>query len=490
VRAAAATIIALLLAATPTSARIWYITPDGTGDAPTIQAAIDSAAAGDEVFLASGTFHEIEIRMKSRIVLRGTAADWTILQGADQHTTLHCDAIQNVRIEDLQFIGGDYRMSVLDSQVDISRCTFRGGDADSMAGRALHSESSTLFLSDCLFAENSTWGDPSGRGAGIYCRAGDLSLEGCLFENNVVSGDAVGFGAGVFATGSTVVLDACEFRGNRAGNPEGGGVPPLGVGAGLYADSSTVTIARCTFAENLAARMLTNGEGGGAAIRNCGAVTIDDCQFVDNRGGFGASVAIRIAEGVVIRRCTFRGNRGREGSAIWCHRTFALTEDCLFVSNDNQAVWARGYNPGDSDLQLDRCTWFGTTGVSIYSYVWGSITVRNSIVANGTLDPGVECFYGEMMITCTNIWGNHGGDWVGCVADQAHIDGNFSADPLFCDADLGDFTLSSASPCLPGNHPDGVDCGLIGAFGQGCGPVSVEPETWAGIKARYRGGGP
>jgi hypothetical protein len=191
---ATATIIALLLAATPTSARIWYITPDGTGDAPTIQAAIDSAAAGDEVFLASGTFYETEIRMKSRIVLRGTVAG-TILQGADQHTTLHCRAIQNVRIEDLQLIGGDYRMSVLDSQVDISRCTFRGGDADSMAGRALHSESSTLFLSDCLFAENSTWGDLSGRGAGIYCRGGDVSLQGCLFENNVVSGDAVGFGA-------------------------------------------------------------------------------------------------------------------------------------------------------------------------------------------------------------------------------------------------------------------------------------------------------
>ena len=31
------------------------------------------------------------------------------------------------------------------------------------------------------------------------------------------------------------------------------------------------------------------------------------------------------------------------------------------------------------------------------------------------------------------------------------------------------------SPCLPGNHPDGYDCGLIGALGEGCAASSV-PE--------------
>ena len=35
---------ALLFLPTDTSARTWHITPDGTGDAPTIQAGVDSAA--------------------------------------------------------------------------------------------------------------------------------------------------------------------------------------------------------------------------------------------------------------------------------------------------------------------------------------------------------------------------------------------------------------------------------------------------------------
>ena len=50
----------------------------------------------------------------------------------------------------------------------------------------------------------------------------------------------------------------------------------------------------------------------------------------------------------------------------------------------------------------------------------------------------------------------------------------------------GLFSLAADSPCLPQNNDWGVQ---MGAFGQGCGPVAIEPESWGRIKARYRGGG-
>jgi len=111
-----------------------------------------------------------------------------------------------------------------------------------------------------------------------------------------------------------------------------------------------------------------------------------------------------------------------------------------------------------------------------------------TIVAFSTAGKGVACDgVSGPVLTCCDVYGNAGGDWLGCIGSQYGINGNFSADPLFCGADLGDFTLRSDSPCLPGQHPDSYDCGLIGAFSEGCaGPTAVEHTSWSAVKALFR----
>jgi hypothetical protein len=70
------------------------------------------------------------------------------------------------------------------------------------------------------------------------------------------------------------------------------------------------------------------------------------------------------------------------------------------------------------------------------------------------------------VLTCCNLYGNTNGDWIGCIADQEGSNGNISLDPLFCDAENGEFSLCSDSPCALDNNPG---CGQIGALGTGCG---------------------
>jgi hypothetical protein len=115
--------------------------------------------------------------------------------------------------------------------------------------------------------------------------------------------------------------------------------------------------------------------------------------------------------------------------------------------------------------------------------------VENTIIAYNT-ETGVDCL-GLLIapvVRCCDIYGNGEGDWVGCIADQLGIDGNISVCPSFCLMGNWSLGLCDGSPCLPGNHPDGYDCGLIGAQGEGCicGPSDTESATWGAIKSMYR----
>ena len=92
------------------------------------------------------------------------------------------------------------------------------------------------------------------------------------------------------------------------------------------------------------------------------------------------------------------------------------------------------------------------------------------------------------VIGCNNVWGNGDEDYWGAPAGE----NDFSVDPRFCgipslsDADravlaAGMFNLRADSPCLPGQHPYGSDCGLIGARADVCGRGKSIPVVAADL---------
>jgi len=179
--------------------------------------------------------------------------------------------------------------------------------------------------------------------------------------------------------------------------------------------------------------------------------------------------------------CVFRNcSAGELGGAYWTDSGNVLFERCVFSGNyaESNGGAIYGYPP----VRILDCTIVdNSTGASDDLTVINVTELRNTIAAfNDTSIP--FDFYGSSWdVTCCDVFGNAGGDYIGDLAGLDGINGNISLDPLFCDPDMDDFSLRSDSPCAPENN----DCGvLMGAWPVGC-STAVSSRSWSEVKALY-----
>jgi hypothetical protein len=222
-----------------------------------------------------------------------------------------------------------------------------------------------------------------------------------------------------------------------------------------------LTIRRSRFVGNV-----RDGDTGGAlAVVNYPTALIEDSWFEANQArGAGAILLAGSPAHHIIRRCTFVGNDAGlgEGGAIQSSSHTLTIEGCTFFGNGQQIDWA-------------------TAGSAIT--LNGSIqALRNSVIAANTGDQAVGLSgTGSVQSSCNVYWANPLGDASGFVLDATDL----TVDPQFCDAAALDFTVNETSPCLPGNgHAACVE--LIGAWGEGCGTIAVDPSSWGKVKSGFR----
>jgi len=161
------TLAAFLASVSSTShARTWYVKADGTGDAPTLEAAVDSSAEGDEILVGPGT-HQIEWEMllKNDMVATSENGPWeTRIVPKPMHyppSGFSCVGVYSVTISGLWFEG------------------FGGGPSD--FGPITVYQSSGLHIENNVFVNN--------RQAGIAILAVVPGQSEVYIEHNTIVGN-------------------------------------------------------------------------------------------------------------------------------------------------------------------------------------------------------------------------------------------------------------------------------------------------------------
>jgi hypothetical protein len=485
----------------------------GGGDITTIQAAIDSAAAGDTLLLSPVVFPENPLIVDKDLTIRAGAGGKAILDGA------------------------------------------LGPGVSGDGGNVLRTVRSLVRLEDLVLRN----GVPRPTGCALMVFGGGVELRRCRVENSVfgvLSVDQVGPGS--------VDLEDCEIVGNELGvqgrkhtrivrtRIEGNGEGMRAVGVVDFSDLLVIGNGR----PGLSSAALVLGNASGrlerVQVRNnwsssgpaglwlrIGPYHVIDCVVEGNTSQSGSAgvVVTSVDEGRLLR-CTVRSNEShgktQSVAGLWVDRSALRATACRIENNEsedvgggvqvikgsvlemeschivgNRSIKGGGLYARESSVLLDSVVVAGNRaagGGALAADVGGRFDLRNCTLAANTGDLGAALYTvggtaslagciiaahvgaptflssGSTSFACSDLFGNAQNTVVG-----TDLGGNVSLDPGFCALDAAggsfDLRLSETSPLvnLPG-------CGRLGALPVGCSGTHVQPLTWSQLKSLYRGG--
>jgi hypothetical protein len=244
-----------VLLAEPAPAAVIRVEADGSGDQPTIQAALVVAAGGDVIELGDGVY-----RGPGNREIRFLGKDVSVLSasGNAESCVIDCEGSSSNPYRGFLFIDGETNAAVLQGVSVVNG-----------------------WKDDIQF--------PLGDGAGVFIDDSAPVIRDCIFERNFAQR------GGAIATSDAdgVVLERCIFRDNHA----------LITGGGVLLHGRGMMVQGCLFTGNLA-----DGVGGGLIVEvHAAAVAILETTLAGNRSFWGGGFASG-AEDVSFERTLMWGN--------------------------------------------------------------------------------------------------------------------------------------------------------------------------------------
>jgi len=286
----------------PAFGRSWLIRPDGSGDAPTIQAGIDSASVGDTVLVACGTYYEHDIVLKSQVHLRSATgyADCATIDAQGNGSVIRSDNLQ---------VG-----------YGLSGFTITGAANSGMFWRGCFGPVMFCNLTGNSGIRGGAARIEGGLGPQFYC---------CMFRDNHALGD----GGALYTEQGYTFVYRCTFHGNRSG--------AYGGAIACQSNELDLQMEECTIALN------TAGQGGaGISCLDASGLTLRNSTLAFGAGG----EAVRCASGSgtpLVQCCDVFGNSGGDWTGPLeplLGQDGNMSEDPLFC------------DPAAGDFTLQECS--------------------------------------------------------------------------------------------------------------------------------------
>lgn len=306
-------------------ATIIVVRPDGSGDLPSIQAAIDFAQSGDVIRLATGVYTGtgmVDLNVPSKALTIESE------DGQPGNCVIDCGGSE----------GNPHRAFVFGNG---------GGTGTTVRGISIrngHQE----------------------RGGAIHCSAGASPFfENCVFAGNraTLSGGALHCGE-EFGDNSAPVFVSCRFQGNRADS----------LGGAVYCAYSLGRFESCAFLENHAKR-------GGAIACDLSVPRVSGSLFLRNTATLGGGVCCLNAAAPRFEQCTFHANgASARGAAVWSDAAVPILERVIITGSTSGAGIQSKVGVFQPEL---RCTdLYGNAGGDWVGNISNQRYLRNNMFAD------------------------------------------------------------------------------------------------------------